>query len=86
MVRRNGSTFSITNIKPGMVETHFSITRYRGDRDKAKAVYQGLQPLTAADVAETIAFAASVPDHIQIAEILLMPTRQATATIVDRGN
>ena len=75
----------VTNIKPGLVETHFSITRFRGDTTKADAVYQGLKPLTGEDVAETIYFAASVPEHIQIAEVLLMPTNQATGTIAYRG-
>ncbi len=71
----------VTNIKPGMVETHFSITRFRGDKTQAEAVYKGLQPLTGDDIAETVYYAASVPEHIQIAEILVMPTNQATATI-----
>jgi NADP-dependent 3-hydroxy acid dehydrogenase YdfG len=74
----------VTNIKPGMVETHFSITRYRGDKAKADAVYEGLKPLSGADIAETIYFAASVPEHIQIAEILVTPTHQATGAIVYR--
>jgi NADP-dependent 3-hydroxy acid dehydrogenase YdfG len=74
----------VTNIKPGMVETHFSITRYHGNHAQAASVYRGLQPLTPADIAETIYFAASLPPHIQIAEILLMPTQQATATIAHR--
>jgi NADP-dependent 3-hydroxy acid dehydrogenase YdfG len=74
----------VTNIKPGMVETHFSITRFRGDKTKADAVYKGLQPLTAKDIAEAIYFAASAPAHVQIAEILIMPTRQATGTIAYR--
>jgi NADP-dependent 3-hydroxy acid dehydrogenase YdfG len=74
----------VTNIKPGMVETHFSITRFRGDKTKADAVYKGLQPLTAEDIAETIYFAASAPAHVQIAEILIMPTCQATGTIAYR--
>ena len=74
----------VTNIKPGMVETHFSITRYRGDKSKADAVYAGLKPLTAEDIAETVYFAASAPPHVQIAEILIMPTNQATATVVHR--
>jgi NADP-dependent 3-hydroxy acid dehydrogenase YdfG len=74
----------VTNIKPGMVETHFSITRFRGDKAKADAVYRGLQPLTAEDIAETIYFAASAPDHVQIAEILIMPTNQATGTIAHK--
>ncbi|MDR0680617.1 MAG: SDR family NAD(P)-dependent oxidoreductase [Dysgonamonadaceae bacterium] len=74
----------VTHIKPGMVETHFSITRFRGDKTKAGAVYKGLQPLTAGDIAEAIYFAASAPAHVQIAEILIMPTNQATGTIAYR--
>jgi NADP-dependent 3-hydroxy acid dehydrogenase YdfG len=74
----------VTNIKPGMVETHFSITRFRGDTAKADAVYAGLQPLTGEDIAETVYFAATAPPHVQIAEVLLMPTNQATATVVHR--
>ena len=74
----------MTNIKPGMVETHFSITRFRGDKSKAGAVYAGLKPLTAEDIAETVYFAASAPPHVQIAEVLIMPTNQATATVVHR--
>ena len=74
----------VTNIKPGMVETHFSLTRYRGDKAKADAVYAGVKPLTGDDIAETVYFAASAPPHIQIAEVLIMPTNQATASIVHR--
>ena len=74
----------VTNIKPGMVETHFSITRYRGDKTKADAVYSGVKPLTGDDIAETVYFAASAPPHVQIAEVLIMPTHQATASIVHR--
>lgn len=78
------TSLRVTNIKPGMVETHFSITRYRGDKNKADEVYKGLQPLTADDIAETVYFATSVPEHVQIAEVLIMPTNQATGTIVHR--
>jgi NADP-dependent 3-hydroxy acid dehydrogenase YdfG len=74
----------VTNIKPGMVETLFSITRYRGDKTKADAVYSGVKPLTAEDIAETAFFAVSAPPHVQIAEVLIMPTQQATATVVHR--
>jgi NADP-dependent 3-hydroxy acid dehydrogenase YdfG len=76
----------VTNIKPGMVETHFSITRYRGDQSLADNVYKGIRPLTGKDVAETVYYAASVPEHIQIAEVLIMPTNQATGTIIYREN
>ena len=71
----------VTNIKPGMVETNFSVVRFRGDKVKADNFYKGIKPLTGADIAETIYFAASAPEHIQIAEVLIMPTNQATGTI-----
>lgn len=74
----------VTNIKPGLVETNFSVVRFRGDKDKAGNVYKGIRPLTGEDIAETIYFAASVPEYMQIAEILVMPTNQATGTIVSR--
>ncbi|MDR2056716.1 MAG: SDR family NAD(P)-dependent oxidoreductase [Dysgonamonadaceae bacterium] len=75
----------VTNIKPGMVETHFSITRFRGDKSKADAVYAGIKPLTGEDIAETVYFASSAPEHVQIAEVLIMPVNQATATVVYRS-
>ncbi len=71
----------VTNIKPGMVETNFSVVRFRGDKQKANDFYKGIQPLTGADIAETVYYAASAPAHIQIAEVLIMPTNQATGTI-----
>lgn len=74
----------VTNIKPGMVETNFTVTRYRGDKDRADDFYKGIRPLTGDDVAETVYFAAAVPEHIQIAEVLVMPTNQATGTIAYR--
>lgn len=74
----------VTNIKPGLVETNFSVVRFRGDREKADGVYKGIRPLTGDDIAETVYFAASVPEYMQIAEILVMPTYQATGTIVSR--
>ena len=71
----------VTNIKPGMVETNFTVVRYRGDKDAADAFYKGIRPLTGDDIAETVYYAASAPEHIQIAEVLVMPTYQATGTI-----
>lgn len=74
----------ITNIKPGMVETNFSVIRFRGDKTKADAVYNGIQPLTGDDIADVVYYAASAPAHVQIAEVLVMPTYQATGTICHR--
>lgn len=74
----------VTNIKPGLVETNFSVVRYHGDRQAADNVYKGIRPLTGDDIALTVHFAATVPDHIQIAEMLVMPSFQATATIAHR--
>lgn len=74
----------VTNIKPGLVETNFSVVRFRGDKEKADNVYKGVRPLTGDDIAETVYFAASVPEYMQIAEMLVMPTYQATGIIVSR--
>jgi len=71
----------VTNIKPGMVESNFTVTRFRGDKAAADNFYKGIQPLNGDDVAETVYFAASASAHIQIAEVLLMPTNQATAMV-----
>lgn len=71
----------VTNIKPGMVETNFTVVRYRGDKQRADDFYKGIRPLTGDDIAEVVYYAASTPEHVQIAEVLVMPTHQATGTI-----
>ena len=71
----------VTNIKPGMVETNFTVARYRGDKELADDFYKGIHALNGDDVAEVVYFAASAPAHVQIAEVLVMPTNQATGTI-----
>lgn len=76
----------VTNIKPGLVETNFSVVRFRGDKAKADNVYKGIQPLTGKDIAEVAWFAASAPEYMQIAEVLVMPTNQATGTIAYKKN
>lgn len=76
----------VTNIKPGLVETNFSVVRYRGDKQAADNVYKGIHPLNGDDIAEVVYFAASVPEYMQIAEVLVMPTNQATGTISYRNN
>ena len=74
----------VTAVNPGMVETEFSLVRFDGDADRATQVYKGMQPLKPEDVAETIFWVASRPAHVNVNEILIMPTAQATATNVIR--
>lgn len=70
----------VTGVHPGAVETEFSEVRFKGDKERAKKVYEGFEPLAAQDIAETIWFAASRPAHVNVNDILIMPTAQATAT------
>ena len=74
----------VTNIAPGMVETEFSIVRYKGDKEAADKVYQGMTPLTNEDIAETIIFAITRPAHVCLNAIVIMPTAQANSRDVDR--
>jgi 3-hydroxy acid dehydrogenase/malonic semialdehyde reductase len=74
----------VTQIAPGMAETEFSIVRFKGDDEKAKSVYKGLQPLMAQDIAETIWWVASRPAHVNINDIVIMPTAQANSTTTIR--
>ena len=74
-----GKPIRLTEIAPGMVETEFSLVRFDGDQQRADAVYDGLTPLTATDVAEVIAFVASRPPHVNLDMIKLMPRDQASA-------
>ncbi len=79
-----GTPVRVSSVDPGMVETEFSEIRFRGDGDRAKQVYQGLQPLTPEDVAEVVIFCATRPAHVNINEVILMPIDQASATSVHR--
>lgn len=74
----------VTAIHPGMVETEFSIVRFKGDAGRARKVYEGFEPLVAQDIADAIWFAVSRPAHVNINDMLIMPTAQAAATIVER--
>ena len=80
-----GTGVRVTTIDPGMVETEFSLVRFHGDAARAAQVYDGVQPLTAHDVADAIIYAATRPPHVNVDEILMMATAQASATRVWRG-
>jgi 3-hydroxy acid dehydrogenase / malonic semialdehyde reductase len=79
-----GTPIRVTSVDPGMVETEFSEVRFHGDSDRARQVYQNLTPLTAHDIADVIFFCVTRPTHVNISELLLVPTDQATATLVHR--
>ncbi|MCX6132647.1 MAG: SDR family oxidoreductase [Ignavibacteriales bacterium] len=74
----------VCTVDPGLVETEFSIVRFRGNEQRAKTVYQNLAPLTPADVADAVLYCAAAPPHVQIAEIIILPTNQASPTLVHR--
>ena len=74
----------VTNIAPGLVETEFSIVRFHGDENHAKTVYDGMEALTAKDIADCIAFAATRPKHVNVADMLVLPSAQGSATQVKR--
>ncbi len=80
----NGEPIRVTEVAPGLVETEFSLVRFHGDRNAAKAVYAGLKPLTAEDVADCIVFAVTRPPHVDIDEIVIRPVAQATSFQVAR--
>lgn len=74
----------VTSVDPGMVETEFSLVRFRGDKERAKKVYTGIKPLTPKDVAETVLFCATRPQNVNINQVILTPLYQASSTQVHR--
>jgi NADP-dependent 3-hydroxy acid dehydrogenase YdfG len=79
-----GTPVRVTTIDPGFVETEFSLVRLKGDREKADAVYKGFKPLTGDDVADTIAYVAMLPEHVNILDVVIVPTAQRNVYVVDR--
>lgn len=75
----------VTNLKPGLVETNFSNVRFRGDNERADSLYRGIKPLVGDDIADVAVYASNAPEHVQIAEVLILATHQASASMVVRG-
>lgn len=80
-----GNGIKVSAIHPGMVETEFSIVRFKGDEARAKSVYQGVEPLRGADIADIIWYIISAPAHVNIADLVVFPSAQASATQVKRN-
>ncbi|MCB1827759.1 MAG: SDR family NAD(P)-dependent oxidoreductase [Coxiellaceae bacterium] len=80
----HGTPIRTTSIDPGMVETQFSVTRFSGDQAKADSVYQGLTPLRPEDIADAVVYAATRPAHVDVREMLIMPTAQTAAHLTHR--
>lgn len=80
----NGTPIRVSTVDPGLVETEFSLVRYHGDKERAGRAYNGMKPLSPADVAEAIAWVADRPEHVQVAEVIILPTAQASTTTVSR--
>ena len=74
----------VTNLKPGLVETNFSNIRFHGDNERAATVYKGIKPLTGDDIADVAVYAANAPEHVQIAEVLILATHQASGSVIVR--
>lgn len=79
-----GTDLRVSTVDPGLVETEFSNVRFRGDTERAKTVYQGYQPLTGDDIADAIVWIASRPAHVQIAEVIIFPSAQASAMLTHK--
>jgi NADP-dependent 3-hydroxy acid dehydrogenase YdfG len=75
----------VTSINPGLVETEFSLVRFKGDQERASAVYKGLDPLTGDDIADVILYVLTRPDHVVLADITVFPKAQGSSTLVNRS-
>lgn len=82
----NPHGIKVTGIHPGLVDTEFSLVRFKGDAERAKNVYKGMQPLVAKDIADLILFTLTRPDHVVLADMVILPAAQASATTVKRDS
>jgi len=81
----SGTAIRVSSVDPGFVDTEFSEVRFHGDKSKAQAVYEGFTPLSADDVADTISYVVNLPPHVNIIDLVMMPTAQRNIYVVDRG-
>lgn len=81
----NKHGIKVSQVAPGLVETEFSLVRFKGDKERAGKVYENFEALKAIDIAELILFMATRPAHVNLADVLIFPTAQATATMVNKG-
>ncbi len=79
-----GSAIRVSSVDPGLVATEFSEVRFHGDRERAQAAYRGLRPLSGDDVADAIAYVVGVPEHVNVLDVVLLPTAQRNVYILDR--
>ena len=79
-----GTGVRVTSIDPGAVDTEFSQVRFHGDKERAKGVYKGFKPLTGDDIADIITFVANTPDHVNILDLIVLPTAQRSAHVIHR--
>jgi 3-hydroxy acid dehydrogenase / malonic semialdehyde reductase len=80
-----GTPVRVTCIDPGFVETEFSVVRFHGDTERAQQVYHGFKPLSGSDVADTVCYVANLPDHVNITDLVLVPTAQRNVYVMDRS-
>jgi 3-hydroxy acid dehydrogenase/malonic semialdehyde reductase len=80
----NGTPIRVSEVAPGLVETEFSMVRFHGDRERAGKVYQGLTPLSPDDIADAVLYCATRPPHVNVSHVIVMPTAQASATMMYR--
>ena len=81
----NSHGIKVSEINPGMVDTEFSMVRFKGDSEKASNVYKGMKPLTGEDIADVIRFMITRPAHVNLSDVIIFPSAQASATVVHRG-
>jgi serine 3-dehydrogenase len=79
-----GTAIRVSSVDPGLVETEFSEVRFHGDKERAKQTYRGLTPLTGDDIADIVAYVVNLPEHVDVLDVVVMPTAQRSATVVHR--